>query len=55
MTIFRHKKNKSLYTIYCVSPIRYTGSWYEAIPLFPDQGKKIKHADLKHFEVVAIR
>lgn len=31
----------------------YTGSWYEAEPLFPDKGRKIKNAKLKDFTLVS--
>jgi len=39
MTIFRSKKDGHLYKITHERPPKYTGSWYNAHPLFPDQGK----------------
>ena len=32
MKIFRRKKDKKLYLVYYVSPMKYTGRWYEAVP-----------------------
>lgn len=55
MTIFRHIKSGLLYSIALVSPRSYTGSWHEATPYFPNQGKTIKNAKLKDFVVVAIQ
>lgn len=31
----------------------YTGSWYEAEPLFSNKGKKIKNAKLQDFTLVS--
>lgn len=53
MTIFRHIKSGLLYSIALVSPRMYTGSWHEAVPYFPNQGKTIKNARLKDFVAIA--
>ena len=53
MTIFRHIKSGILYSIALVSPRMYTGSWHEATPYFPNQGKAIRNANLKDFVAIA--
>jgi hypothetical protein len=50
MKIFRSKKDKELYKIYRASPMKYTGSWYEAEQCYT--GKLIVNAKLKDFTLV---
>lgn len=52
MKLFRNKKDGHLYKIFYTTPWKILGSWYEAEPLFPNKGKKIKHAKLEDFDVV---
>ncbi len=52
MKLFRNRKDGELYRIFYVSPWKILGRWYEAEPLFPSKGKKVKHAKLEDFEVV---
>lgn len=55
MNIYRHKKNRRLYTLAKVSPRMYTGHWFEAIPynhnvlVYPRK----KHVDLNEFTLIA--
>ena len=56
MKIFRHKKNRRLYTIEYVNPPMILGSHYEASP-YKWEGKRLKlsHDFMKKFEIVAER
>lgn len=54
MQIYKNKKDNKLYLIYKVSPPRYTGSWYEAVPCGWN-GEKKKHNTINDFVVVGQR
>jgi len=50
MTLFRHK-NRLLYTLAIVSPMKYTGRWLEAMPYC--HATVIKNPNMNDFVAVA--
>ncbi len=53
MKIFRNRKDKQLYTIEYVSPMKVSGSWYEATGLHG--GKTKRYVRLAEYDVVSER
>jgi hypothetical protein len=46
--LYRHKGTGILYLLYLVSPMKYTGSWIEAVA-YLNNANVIKNAKLKDF------
>lgn len=52
-TIYRYAKTNRLYYLYWVTPMKFTGSWYEAEDIH--NGKVIRRVRLADFERIAVR
>ena len=54
MKIYKSKLDNKLYTIQLVSPPKYTGSWYDAVP-YQHLGKIQQKINLKDYVQVSQR
>jgi hypothetical protein len=52
MTIYRSNKTGRLTLLFLVSPMMYTGSWYEAVDYFTNEVNR-KHVKLEDYTAVA--